>query len=107
AHVGDGLEVAGRGPEPVDDDRAAGGGVLLQVVGEHVVEGGVAGGGGDRVAAEGRDAVAADAVEEVAAANDAADREAVAEALGERHEVGGDAVGLDAPEGLAGAAPAG
>ena len=86
---------------------AAGLRVGLQVVGEHVVEGGVGGGGGDRVAAEGGDAVAADPVEQVAPADHAADREPVGEALGERHEVGGDAVRLDAPEVLAGAAPTG
>src|SRR5487761_122209 len=82
AHVGDGLEVVRGGLEPVDDDRAAGG-VLLQVMGEHVVEGGAGRAGGDRVAAEGGDAVAADAVEQVAAPDDAADREAVGQALRE------------------------
>src|SRR5581483_6686631 len=82
-------------------------GVVLQVVGEQVVQGGVAGRGGDRVAAEGGDAVAADPVEQVAAGDHAADGEAVAEALGERHRVGGNPVRGDAPEVLAGAAPAG
>ena len=76
-------------------------------MGEHVVEGRVGRRGGDRVAAEGGDPVAADAVEQVAATDDAADREPVGEALGKRHEVRGDAVRLDAPEGLACAAPAG
>src|SRR5579863_5886094 len=76
-------------------------------MGQHVVQGGVARGGGDRVAAEGGDAVAADAVEQVGAGHDAADGEAVAQALGERHRVRGDAVRGDAPEVRAGAAPAG
>ena len=81
--------------------------VALQVVGEHVVEGGVGRGGGERVAAEGGDAVAADAVQQVAAGDHAADGEAVAQALGERHDVRDDPVRADAPEVLAGAAPAG
>ena len=47
------------------------------------------------------------AVHQVAAGDDAADREAVAQALGEGHHVGRHAVVLDAEERAAGAAPAG
>ena len=93
--------------QAVDDDPAGDGGVALQVVREHVVQGGVARRGRDRVPAEGGDAVAADPVEQVAAGHHAADGEAIAEALGERHRVRDDPVRGDAPEVLTGPSPAG
>ena len=51
--------------------------------------------------------IAVQRVEQVAAGDHAADREAVAQPLGEGHHVRGDAVVLDAPEVLPGPAPAG
>ena len=107
AHLADDWQRARRFAEPADDQPAGHGGVALQVVGQQVVQGGVAGRGGDGVAAEGGDAVAADTVEQFAAGHHAADGEAVAQSLGERHRVRGDPVRGDAPEVLAGTAPAG
>src|SRR5262249_22082905 len=97
----------GRVGQPADDHAAQGGGVALQVVVEHVVEGGVGRGGGQRVAAEGGDAVAGQAVHQVAAGDDPADREAGAEPLGEGDHVGGDPVRAVAPEVVAGPPPGG
>jgi hypothetical protein len=64
-------------------------------------------GGRQRVAAEGRDRVRGEPVHQLGAGDDPGDGEPVAEALGEGQDVGLDPVGLDAPEVLAGAAPAG
>src|SRR5207342_1077044 len=93
--------------QPAYDHAAQRGGVALQVMVEQVVNGGVGRGGGQRVAAEGGDAVARQAVHQVAAGDDPADGEPVAEPLGERDHVGGDPVRAEAPEMVAGPSPAG
>ncbi|GDY57513.1 hypothetical protein SVIO_081360 [Streptomyces violaceusniger] len=76
---------------------------------DQVVEVGQTGGHGDGAAAEGGDRVGAQAVHDVGAGDDTADRHAVADALGEGEDVGrpGAVVRLPAPEVVAGAAPAG
>src|SRR5262249_29628001 len=105
-HAADRRQRRGRLRQPADDHAAEGGGVALQVVVEQVVEGGFGRGGGQRVAAEGGDAVARQAVHQVPAGDHPADREAVAEPLGEGDHVGGDPVRAIAPEVLAGPPPA-
>ena len=97
----------GRLAQPVAQDRADAGRVALQVVVEHVVEHRVAGRRRDRVAAEGGERDRRHRVHDLGAADHAGQREAVADALGEGQQVRHDAVGLVAPEVLAGAAPAG
>ncbi len=76
---------------------------------QEVGEVGEAGGHGDGGTAEGGDGVGVEAVHDGGAGDDAADRHAVADALGEGEEVGRarPAVGLPAPEVFAGASPAG
>src|SRR5579871_4882019 len=105
AHLGDDRVVLARPAQVLDQLVADLGGVGLQVVALVVVEGGEGGAGGERVAAEGRDLVALHAVHQLAPGDDAADGEAVTEALGEGHGVRDEAVRLDAPEVLAGAPP--
>ena len=98
----------GRLRRPSRSSRARSAARCLQVVVEHVVEGRRGRGRGQRVAAEGGDRAARPGSPSGRARrDDAADREAVAEALGEGQRVRGDAVRLVAPEVLAGAAPAG
>ena len=76
------------GAEQAHELPAARQGVGLQVVGQQVVEVGQRPGRGERVAPEGGNGVGLDGIHEVGPTGDTADGQAIAEALGERQQVG-------------------
>ncbi len=109
AHLPYGRHLRGGGSQPLDEQPADAPRVALEVVLDQVVEVGEARRHGDLGAAERGDAVGVQAVHDLGAGDDSADGHAVADALGEGHEVRRPVapVSLPAPEVFARAAPAG